>query len=473
MGIPLTHGNTASRAARSRRTPRWLIVVVVLLSAVGLFGLTACAPPALVVESPFFGTATQTAAHTWEGNLLACASGGGVVTVAVSGGFDPEHPYRVDIYDAWSGGNLIGSGGIGGPTEVVTSSPLALGGCFRVRVHNDLMAFFYSVTWCSGECTTVPSAPTIASFAPVSGPYTAPALVPFGWSVRDRNPDAVVSCRLDADGDGTWDLQIPDCDHRVGTNVLVGPGQHTARLEVSDGIFPPVVATAPIEVGPDPVEPYGIEVRHAAPLPPEVEGPLAGVVAQWERVISRGVPDQQLTVPASYCGTGGQPVDQLVDDIVIDILVGPLDGRGGTGGTAGSCAPGPDRLPRLGLIIIDEADIPFLDEQAIYDLVSHEFGHALGFGADRFFDFVSGGDTDGPTFTGPRARVEWAALGGLGDPPLHPHNFVHWRDPDLAGEVMNNGLRTVNVLSILTVAAFADFGYHVDPEAADPYVLGG
>ena len=472
------NGPRKPTGAPERRGPQrrrgHAVLAVVLLSAAGLLGLTACAPPSVNLSSPFSGSATQGLDGKWEGNLLACASGGGVVTVRVSGGFDTLNPYVVEIYDAWSGGNVVGSGTIATPDQAVTSSSLPLGGCFRAHIHSatGTLMFFYTVTFCTGDCTSVPVPPTIGSFAATAGPFgSGPALVPLGWSVGDRNPDATVVCRVDADGDGTWDVTVPGCDRLPGTNVLVGPGPHTSVLEVSDGVFPPVTATASVDVGPDPGEPYNIEVRQPAPLPPEVAAVVPGVVATWERVVTRGVPDQQVTVPTGSCGTGSQAVDQVVDDMVVDLVVAPLDGRGGTAGTAGGCAFGTDRLPRIGLVILDEADVPFLGQQALSDLLSHELGHVLAFGISPYFDFVSGGDSDTPTFTGPRARLAFAALGGHGDPPLHPGNVVHWRDPDLAGELMNNGLRLQNALSVLTTATLADVGYHVDPAAADPYTL--
>ena len=441
------------------------------IAAAGCLIAAACVPQ-IGSSSPYFGSGAVGLDGRSIGDMTACASGGGTVTAEVRGPFDIGSPYLVEIFRGVGTTDLLTSGYLSTYGDHVVSPPLGLGECFRVRFTKPTGGqgqFDFVVTWCTGDCTSVPVPPTIDAIATAGGPYTAPALVPFQWTVTDRNPDAVVTCRVDGDGDGTWDRTVVGCNHLHGANVLVGPGAHTAVLEASDGSFPPVTRTVAVNVGPDPVEPYNIEVREPSPLPPEVASLVPGVVAKWEQVITRGVPDQLVNVPAGYCGTGGQAVDQVVDDMVVDVVVGGIDGRGGLLGTAGGCAPGPDGLPRIGLIIIDSADIPFVSQQVLGDVIAHEFGHVLAFGVGPYFNYVSGMDTDNPTFTGPRARLEWLGLGGTGDPPLHPSNTVHWRDPQLAGELMNNSVG--HALAILTAATLADVVYHVDPSAADPYHL--
>jgi hypothetical protein len=458
-------------------------VAVLGVALLGVTGLASCAPPAVIATSPFYGSATQNLDRTWEGNLLACTSGGGVVTVASRGWNDASNPFVVEIFRGWNtdAASLLTTGAIHAFDETVSSPPLPLDTCFHVRIrqqYDRTTAFDYTVTWCSGSCTTVPVAPEIRSFGATGGPFVAPAVVPFGWEVRDRNPDDVLTCRLDADGDGTWDVTVQNCRGTVGRNAgVASAGDHVATLELSDGTHPPVTRTLAYTVAPGPTEPYDIVIRPTAPLDPAVQAAVDQAVARWERVIVRGVPDVAVSVPAGQCGTGGQPFDGTIDDLVVDLVVGPLDGQGGIAGTAGACVFGADRQSRFGLIIIDSADLPHLETTGLLDdLVAHELGHVIGFPGTTFSDFVRDGDSDLPQFVGPRAVLEWSALTGAPQQgvPLHQHDLAHWGN-ELNGELMAPSLLGGSFvpLSRLTIAAFADMGYHVDLSVADPFALAG
>ena len=98
--------------------------------------------------------------------------------------------------------------------------------------------------------------------------------------------------------------------------ILETHGDHVAALEVSDGTHPPVTRTWSYSVAPGPTEPYDIVVRPTAALDPAVAAATDAAVARWERVITRGVPDVTASVPAGYCGTGGQPFDGTIDEFV-------------------------------------------------------------------------------------------------------------------------------------------------------------
>jgi hypothetical protein len=49
---------------------------------------------------------------------------------------------------------------------------------------------------------------------------------------------------------------------------------------------------------------------------------------------------------------------------------------------------------------------------------------------------------------------------------------THWRESVLANELMTGYINSGrNVLSLVTIRSLTDFGYTVDPDAADPFSL--
>ena len=454
---------------RRRVAPMVAVVVAVL-------GVTACAPPGVGVTSPFSAEATQLVDGHWEANFVACTGGGGPVTVTIGGqwGFDTVNPYQVEIFNGWDAdpSNRILAQDITATVREATSPALAPGSCFAVKVRNAASRFASVITWCSEGCTVVPTPPAIAAFGTSAGPFSAPALIPFSWRAVDPNSDPL-TCRVDVDSDGSWELTIPDCPRTGARNITVGAGAHIATFEVSDGTHAPVRATTSYSVAVGPTEPYDIVIEPTAPLDPSVSTAVSAAVERWSAVISRGVPDEHVSSPAGNCGVGWPAFDGVVDDVVIRLLVVPLDGRGGVAGTAAPCVEGADGLARLGVIYLDSADVPFLGPRGLDDLVAHEMGHVFGFGSGRWMNLVHDGASDDPRFVGQRAVVEWNRLGGGSAVPVQPGDLAHWRDEVLPSELMAAGLNAPPMpLSAITVAALADFGYHVDITAAEPYSLG-
>lgn len=123
---------------------------------------------------------------------------------------------------------------------------------------------------------------------------------------------------------------------------------------------------------------YEIEIRYVSGTDPPAEfrQKLEDAAARWERVIVGDLPSMQVTEPAPFeCEkVTVPPMDEEVDDLVVWVEVGPLDGQGGFGGFAGVCRTRGDHLPAVSSILFDEAD--FIGET----LAAHEFGHAVGFG---------------------------------------------------------------------------------------------
>jgi hypothetical protein len=327
---------------------------------------------------------------------------------------------------------------------------------------------------------TEPVPPTVLSFSAPGGPFTDPALVPLAWNVSDANGDDL-TCRVDFDGDTVWDVTVPHCQTANSRTTTAPVGAHLAILEVSDGTTP-VTATAPYTVTAGPTEPYDITLRHLGTLDPVAEAAFDAAVTRWEAVITRGVPDTHLTVPANDCLDGAAAFDGTVDDMVIDVAVHPIDGQGSILGQAGPCWVGSDSLSRWGVMEFDSADVANMEANGTLGaVIMHEMGHVLGIGTLWNFgrSLLSGGGTANPTFIGPRAVAAWSQLGGTLGVPVENNGVSgttdsHWRESVFDNEMMTGYIDTgLNPLSAMSIASLGDLGYHVDLSKADPYSVPG
>lgn len=231
---------------------------------------------------------------------------------------------------------------------------------------------------------------------------------------------------------------------------------------------------------------FSIDLRYWGLAPtPEQRLQVEAAVATWESLISRGLPNAEVVGDAG-CGAGSPAVNETVDDIVIFVRVieiqalaesGPCKVRedGGLPITATVWLDGPTRLDDL-------------SPEFIRSLVTHEIGHALGFGslwteAGLIGEPSLSGGQD-PHFRGANALEEFNAAGGLGysgkKVPVERTGGAgtadsHWRrsvmgESELMSFTIVGG---ANPLSRITAAAMVDLGYAVDFSAADDYVLPG
>jgi hypothetical protein len=117
--------------------------------------------------------------------------------------------------------------------------------------------------------------------------------------------------------------------------------------------------------------------------------------------------------------------------------------------------------------------------QYLKETMTHEFAHVLGIGT-LWQNFV-----DPATATYRADTFAGAAYGQLlGSPvpvavpleptPGDPNNFAHWSESALGNELMtpeDNGKRTLDPVSIITLGALQDLGWKVNYNAAQPYTL--
>ncbi len=221
--------------------------------------------------------------------------------------------------------------------------------------------------------------------------------------------------------------------------------------------------------------PFTIEVRFLGGLTSNQQDAFAKAADRWSRVI---VGDLDTAVVG----------DDVIDDLLIEAEGVEIDGPGRILGMAGPTdfrdenAQFGARLPAKGVMRFDTADLAKMEANGtLVDVITHEMGHVLGFGTLwTIFGFLKGAGTANPTFEGPRAKAEFAALLGQEEPvPVPVANFggpgtqdSHWRESVFVNELMSPFISgRDNPLSRMTAASLGDLGYQVDLDGAEPYGL--
>lgn len=220
---------------------------------------------------------------------------------------------------------------------------------------------------------------------------------------------------------------------------------------------------------------FNIELRYLVPPSAADAAAFESARKRWESIIIRDVPAIEGTLPqAEACGFEGLPdFVGTVDDVLIDVLLVPIDGPLGILGAAGPClVRTADNLTVSGVMIFDVEDLDFLRSFDLTDeVVTHEMGHVLGFGTLWSFNraLLAGFGTTAPTFTGRFANVFYRALGGKGPLPVEQDGgggtaYGHWDEETFDNELMT-GFITLgdNPLSVITAASMSDLGYGAIP----------
>lgn len=246
------------------------------------------------------------------------------------------------------------------------------------------------------------------------------------------------------------------------------------------------IANSPISVVAVVASPtYNIVMRSQNDVPAQAAIALARAQVRWETVITGDLPDQIVNLAENPCGVEGFPaIDETVDDLLILLQFVPLEGD--LVAQAGFCVARDGGLPVLGLM---EADPAKIDDPTLVANYTHLIGHVLGFGiplwtsqgllADPACATACEPGHD-PHFTGAQALAAFAAVPGSGSITTEPVPVEdtgglgsadnHWRESVFGSELMTSVIDPVsNPLSAVTIAAFADMGYTVDPAAADPF----
>ncbi len=191
--------------------------------------------------------------------------------------------------------------------------------------------------------------------------------------------------------------------------------------------------------------------------------------ARWERIVIADVPSVSGTVPS--CFRGLPPVSTgTIDDIVIEVVLQPIDGPGKVLGQAGPCyARSADNLPLSGVMYFDTADLASLEARGLFDeVIVHEMGHVLGIGTLwNYQRALRQGPATDPYFSGKYANTHWNAEGGEALLPVENIGGPgtaggHWRESVLRNELMTGFLNLgENPLSRITAGSLRDLGYGV------------
>ncbi|MEO1132870.1 MAG: leishmanolysin-related zinc metalloendopeptidase [Cyanobacteria bacterium J06639_1] len=214
---------------------------------------------------------------------------------------------------------------------------------------------------------------------------------------------------------------------------------------------------------------------------PQQQDIIRGAADHWMSAIISDLPGETLTF--SGCASG-PPVNNIaIDDVFIDVFALEIDGRDEIKAQAGPCAfrNGSD-LPAYGFVRFDAADLEDITQNGrLAQIALHEMAHVFGYGTIwQDLGLLTSQLENGvqvPVFVGPLATQEYQKLGGTGFVPVENEapedaNLAHWRQSVFGNELMTfEGQAGFVPLSRITIAQFADLGYEVNLDAADPYEL--
>lgn len=332
--------------------------------------------------------------------------------------------------------------------------------------------------------TTRPDAgpPTLSGFSTSRPSGSAPVTSVFSWTIADPDGGSL-TCTLDYDADGRFDETVENCTSASSrAHSFAAVGANPVTLRVSDGNRS-VNRSVSITAEPASSDPFDIDVRTFGAFTGDQMSAIGEAVARWQRVITAGSPSANVSIEADFCVFGTSAFAGTIDDVLVDIVMEPIDGPGGILAQAGPCLPDSMSSPtRYGVIIVDSHDF---ENRAnwwyLRHVIVHEIAHVLGFGASTNWDALIGGaGTANPTFNGPTARAEWDRLvNAPGGVPLETSGGAgtagsHWSglfNGELLGGYLSND--SYIPLSRVSVAAMADLGYHVDLDQADLFTIAG
>ena len=215
---------------------------------------------------------------------------------------------------------------------------------------------------------------------------------------------------------------------------------------------------------------FNITFRYLVPLTDRQLEVFESAGERWERIIIKDVPSITGPIPSAFQGV---PPIESVDDIVIEVVIAPIDGPGGILGQAGPrYVRTDDFLTLSGVMFFDVADMDFLDELDLFEeVIVHEMGHVLGVGTlwnvaqYGFPRTLREGPDENPYFNGHMANVHWNAEGGTGELPIENMGgpgtrLSHWRESVLDNELMTGYLNLgENPISRITAGSLRDLGY--------------
>jgi len=218
---------------------------------------------------------------------------------------------------------------------------------------------------------------------------------------------------------------------------------------------------------------FNISLKFLVPVTERQNEVFEAAAARWERIIIKDVPSFTGTIPSAFAGFP-PAVDGTLDDIIIEVVLAPIDGPGSILGQAGPrFVRTDDFLTLSGVMFFDVDDLDFLESLDLFEeVIVHEMGHVLGVGTlwnTEPFGFprtLREGSPSNPYFIGKTANVHWNAEGGTGELPIEGieagpgTGLSHWSESVLKNELMTGFLNLgENPLSRITAGSLRDLGY--------------
>lgn len=207
--------------------------------------------------------------------------------------------------------------------------------------------------------------------------------------------------------------------------------------------------------------------------------------ARWSRVIFGDLTDFiGFNIPNNACGRPEiTQQTQNIDDVLIFVMLVPIDGPGMILGSAGPCSiRTSNSLSIYGLMRFDTADLANMETNGtLRDVILHEMAHVLGLGTLwGTKGLITGAGGSDPFFTGAQTRARFDAIGGTGytaggKVPVENTGGggtrdAHWRETVFTNELMTGFISgATRPLSVVTAAQFLDEGYLVNLAASDAF----
>jgi hypothetical protein len=235
---------------------------------------------------------------------------------------------------------------------------------------------------------------------------------------------------------------------------------------------------------------FNIDIRYIGQAPSAaIQAVFSEAVSRLRQFVTGDLPDFSMNQSVAPCQPGAGVLNEVIDDLLILVAVGPIDGPGNTLGQAGPCYRRlGGGLPIVGRMTFDVADLNQLAQLGqLNTTITHEMIHVLGFGIKDFWDpsgLIQGAGGSNPLFVGAQAISAYRGLGGIGSTGVPLENCVgidgcgagtrdaHWRELSFVNELMTGFLDSgSNPMSRFSIAALADMGYSVSLSAADAYTV--
>jgi hypothetical protein len=337
-----------------------------------------------------------------------------------------------------------------------------------------VLAALAALAACSSTKGTGPGVVTTVTVAPSGFQLALAATQQLSATVKDQNGKVITGTGI------TWSSDDTTIATVSATGLVTAKAYGSTVIVAHAGS---VTGSANVTVGL-----YHIEVRYLTSISPARQAAFDAAAAHWARVIVGDVPNAFFQDTATSCTPA---MNETIDDIVIFVKLGPIDGPGKILGQSGPCfIRTVGKLPLIGIMQFDIADTATLDANGQFGtVILHEMGHVLGFGTiwdsssfglGLLADPVANGGTD-PHFIGARALTVFDSIGGTSysggaKVPVERNGGAgtrdsHWRDSVFVTELMTGFLNSgvPNPLSVVTIASMEDEGYSVDYGAAEAY----